>query len=375
MSTWLSGSFEAGYSISPVRGSIKRTLETLPRVLAYFPSTSSICNQDRPIMKLFAPVAALLALGLSGTNASTIPLTKRTIYGPGGIMTPGQNISAITAWTYAAFAHATNTISNSTTELTYLCKNFDDLSSRYYTAFTQPNGDVAKLAKEAICSASKAKNPSPLPVAKNQLWYVKYYTAGVLNAQAYAAKTPTPNWFFDMCYYIEATLLRGLWAPCLDTDEGGVDVESGFCASAGYYSKGPFSTYTSATQPADIARQADVLMSKVMGAVFKLLAKDTSQIDYVCNNWAKYEAGIGKTGLVASTLKEQVCGQKKVVEVKQAKADLASQMTDLFIFQLLKAGNTDGYYAYMCSTYSAEAFNKFGLNGAKVVDAFCKAAA
>lgn len=278
------------------------------------------------------------------------------------------------SWTYAALAHATVTISNRTDELSYLCKNFDDLSSRYYTAFAQPDGDVAKLAKEAICDASKSKNPSPLPIPQNMLWYMKLYTAGIFNVQAYASKNASTQWYFDMCFYLEASLLRGLWAPCLDTDEGGVDVESGFCATAGYFQKGPFSTYTNATQPANIAHQADVLMSKVMAGVFKVLAKDSKQIQYVCDNWGKYESGMQKTGLVPSTIKDIVCGQKKVIAVQQAKSHLANLMTDLFIFQILKAGDTKGYYTYLCKTYSADALSKHGLNGATVVEALCRAA-
>ncbi|PVH98841.1 hypothetical protein DM02DRAFT_629922 [Periconia macrospinosa] len=329
-------------------------------------------------MKFSVPFAALLALGLPSASASTIPLDKRTIYGPGSITNneaPGRNISSIYSWTYAALAHATNTISNSTSELTYLCANFNALSSRYYTAYSQPDGDVAKLAKEAICSASTSKPPSRLPVPQNELWYMKLYTAGIFNVQAYAAKSATTQWYFDMCWFLEASLLRGLWAPCLDTDEGGVDVESGFCATAGYFSKGPFSTYTSATQPVSVVDEVGVLMSKVMARVFRVLAKEPQQIDYVCNNWARYEAGVQKTGLVASTVKELVCGQKeKIVEMAKAKEELKSAMTDLFIFQVLKAGDVQGYYKYLCETYSADALSKYGLDGTKVVDALCKAA-
>lgn len=151
-------------------------------------------------------------------------------------------------------------------------------------------------------------------------------------------------------------------------------MESGFCSAAGQFGKGPYSKYTNATQPADIARQADVLMSKVMARVFKVIAKEIKQIEYVCNNWKKYEAGIQKTGLVAGSVKELLCKEIKVVDVKQAKTDLANDMTDLFILQILKAGNYEGYYKYLCSTFSAADLNKNGLNGSKIVDALCKAA-
>jgi hypothetical protein len=206
------------------------------------------------------------------------------------------------------------------------------------------------------------------------LWYMKMYTAGIFNVQAYAAKAATTQWYMDMCYYLEASLLRGLWAPCRDTDEGGVDVESGFCAAAGRFGKGTYSKYTDATQPIDVARQADILMSKVMARVFKLVAKETKQIEYVCNNWKRFETNMPKTGLVAATVKELVCGQIRVVESKQAKSDLVGQMTDLFIFQILRAGNYDGYHEYACNTFSADTLTKYGLNGAKVIDAVCQAA-
>ena len=284
-----------------------------------------------------------------------------------------RDVSNVVAWTYAALAHATITVSNSTSELTYLCKNFDTLSSRYYTAFASPDGDVAKLAKDAICAASKSSNPSPLPVPQNMLWYMKMYTGGIFNMQAYSAKTPSTKWYFDMCYYVEASLLKGLWAPCRDsTDEGGVDVEGGFCVAAGYFGKGPFSKYTDAAQSADSARQANILMSKFMASVFKVIAGEKKQIEYVCNNWKRYEPGFGKTSLVASTVKEMVCASIKVVDVKQAKLDLYNQMTDLFVFQILRAGNDQAYKPYICSTLGADSLGRFGLNGAKAIEAICK---
>ena len=201
---------------------------------------------------------------------------------------------------------------------------------------------------------------------------MKMYTAGIFNVQAYSAKNATSQWYFDMCYYLEASLLRGLWAPCRDTDEGGVDVESGFCATAGYFGKGPYSKYTDAVQPTDMARQADVYMSKVMSSVFKVVAKESKQVEYVCKNWTKFGAGLQKTGLVPDVVKELVCGQTKVVDMKQAKSDLFSQMTDLFIFQILRAANYEGYYKYLCNTLSADALKKYGLDGAKVVSAVCQ---
>ena len=97
-----------------------------------------------------------------------------------------RDVGNVVAWTYAALAHAAITVSNSTSELTYLCKNFDNLSSRYSTTYASLNTNVTKLAKEAICDASKSSNPSPLPVPQNMLWYMKMYTGGILNLQAYS---------------------------------------------------------------------------------------------------------------------------------------------------------------------------------------------
>ena len=286
-----------------------------------------------------------------------------------------RDVGNVVAWTYAALAHAAITVSNSTSELTYLCKNFDNLSSRYWTTYASLDTNVTKLAKEAVCDASKSSNPSPLPVPQNMLWYMKMYTGGVLNLQAYSAKTLSKSWYSRMCYLVEASLLKGLWAPSRDpTDEGGVDVEGGFCVGAGYFGKGPFSKYTDAFQSTDVARQADVLMSKVMARVFKLAAGEKKQFEYVCNNWKRFEPGFSKTGLVASAVKEIVCGTTKEVDVNQAKLDLQSQTTDLFVFQILRAGNYEGYAAYLCSTLGAESLDRFGLNGLKAIETICKAA-
>jgi hypothetical protein len=115
-------------------------------------------------------------------------------------------------------------------------------------------------------------------------------------------------------------------------------------------------------------------MSKVMASVFKVVAGEKMQIEYVCNNWKRFEPGFNKTSLVASTVKEMVCGSIKAVDVKQAKLDLQTQMTDLFVFQLLRAGNREGYTSYLCSTLGAESLSKFGVNGVKAIEAVCRVA-
>lgn len=284
------------------------------------------------------------------------------------------NISSIASWAYAALAYATITASNSTTELTYLCNNFNDTSSRYYYAFPESSGDMAKLARNAVCAASKSANPAPQPVWDNTLWYLKSYLAGMFTVQGYYGKFRDTQYYMDMCWYLESSLLRGLWLPCRDTQESAVDAESSYCASAGYYAKGDYSKYTNATQPPEIAHQADVLVTKMLTSVLKVVLKKQEQIEYICANWDRFEPGVKSLGAVSEVVENMVCKDKEVVEVEQARKDQLGAMTELFIFQLLNAGTYKDYHTYLCQKLQPDGLSKVGLDGKEVVAAACAAA-
>ena len=281
------------------------------------------------------------------------------------------NISSIASWTLAALAYGSITASNTSSELGYLCENFNELSSRYNTAFPEPSGDMSKFAREAICSASKVANPSPEPLAQNNLWYMKSYLAASFVIQGYNGNLLNSSYYANMCWYLESSLLQGLWAPCRDTDESGVDVESSFCASAGYYGKDDYSRYTNATQATDGMMEADRLVTALMGKVLKLLLSSEKQFEYLCKNFARYEPGIRSLGLLSQVAREEICGNGGIVELGFAKQSLLTAMTDLFSFQLLMGGNAADYPKFLCQNLNRDGLAKVGLNGDKIVAKAC----
>ncbi|KAF1952541.1 hypothetical protein CC80DRAFT_538215 [Byssothecium circinans] len=346
-------------------------------------------------MKLTTPTTAFIALASAGPNAPLTTPQRRdvpnvgehtstsTIYSPKiTLMHPVRgNISSIAAWTYNALAYAIVTASNSTRDLTYLCANFNAISPRLYTAFPEPSGDIAAFARSTLCSSSTSNPPAPLPIWYNTLWYMKSYLAGIFTVQGYYGK-PFVNeiengqFYADMCWYLEGSLLRGLWAPNRDTDESGVDVESSWCAMSGYYGKGDYSMYTNASVPDNTAKEVDVLVSKLMARALKLVLAEKAQVEYICAHYMRFEAGAKGLGLVSEVVWEIVCGEgnRGVVEVGKAKGELLGAMTELFVLQLLEGGNYKGYHKYVCETYKADGLAKVGLDGAKVIKAACEAA-
>lgn len=206
---------------------------------------------------------------------------------------------------------------------------------------------------------------------------------GIFAIEGYGGKpfdkeAENTQFYADMCWYTESTLLRGLWAPDFDTGEGSVDVESAWCILSGYYGKGEWSQYNAGNVTANVAAQADALVSRVLARVFKMVVKEQQQIDYVCKNYARYEEGITGLGLVSSVVEDLICAEKnrKVVELVQARNDMLEAMTDLYILQLLNSGSYQGYHEYLCNTLRASGYlPKAGLDGKKIVDAACLAAA
>ncbi|KAF2733976.1 hypothetical protein EJ04DRAFT_553038 [Polyplosphaeria fusca] len=317
-------------------------------------------------MRLLTLPCALLALA-SQTQCSTIPHRQRDIPNPGQHTMRG-NISAIASWTYAALAYATISTTN-TTELSYLCANAAPLSSRYLSAFPETSGDVSKFAREAICNAARTP-PSPSP-----LWYMKSYLAAAFTAQSYYGDRLNTTYYAQLCWFVESSLLAGVWVPCADTQESGVDAEGSFCASAGYYDKGDYSWYTNATQTGEVVGEAGGLVSRVMARVVGVVLGSERQREWVCGNLGRFAEGLGRIGLKREVVEEEVCGRGKgVVEVQKARGELLSAMTDLFAFQLLKGGSDRGYPKFLCEGLKKDGLAQVGLDGARVVESACNAA-
>ena len=153
-----------------------------------------------------------------------------------------------------------------------------------------------------------------------------------------------------------------------------MDVESSFCAASGYYQKDVYFQYTKEEQTPEVVQEGNVLVSRLMGALVRVLVESEEQVEYLCGNFGKWAGGIRSLGLVDGVVKESVCGKKEVVELESAKKGLFDAWTDLFTFQLLKAGNDKGYHEYLCQTLKKDSLAKVGLDGEKVLAEVCKAA-
>ncbi|CAI6323077.1 unnamed protein product [Periconia digitata] len=331
-------------------------------------------------MKFSVILAVLATLGSANSDVHPRSLTKRGIPYAGNSPTWG-NLSYVTSWTYTSLAYTALEASNSTSELTWLCDNFNETSSRYVETFPDYN-DITKISREVICDAVHAGLPPPSPIWFNNLWHMKTFMGGVFAVQGYGG-TPFDKqgdniqFFADMCWYVENSLLTGLWAPIRETEQGAIDVESAWCILSGYFGAGDWSQYNAGNVSAEVAAQADLLVSKVMARVFKVVAKEQKQIDYVCDNYERYREGIARMKLDTSAIEELICaGQnREVVQAAQAKTEMLDAMTDLYIFQMLHAGTYEGYHAYLCNTLRADTYYaKAGLDGKRVVESACSAA-
>ncbi|KAF2466924.1 uncharacterized protein BDR25DRAFT_358984 [Lindgomyces ingoldianus] len=285
----------------------------------------------------------------------------------------GGNISEITSWTLTSLSYGIlgSLPANSTSFLQYLCTNFSSLTSRYVDAFPITNGDITAFAKSAICDA--AANPSTSPVVPEKVggnaWYLKSYLAGIFTIQTYHGYLKNSTYMATMCYYLEETLLNGLWLPNYDIEPGsGVDVEGSFCASAGYYDRGPGFTYTNATVGTEVHEKATSLVSEFLARVLVVVLKDEEWVRWVCE-------GKRAMGLDEGVARGVVCGEKEqvVVGVEEARRGLWEVMGRLFEFQLFHAGNERTYMQYLCENLKEVDLGKVGLDGVKIRRDACAA--
>ncbi|KAF2006058.1 hypothetical protein P154DRAFT_606393 [Amniculicola lignicola CBS 123094] len=338
-------------------------------------------------MKLLGRALVFMPL----TTTASALVTKREIYGPALHTTYGTP-SEVSSWTLATLAHSLRTISNNTNQLTYLCTNFNTLVSRYVSAFppSPPSDDVTAFARKAICDASKAAVPSPEPqdVRGGALYAMRTYLSGIFTLTAMKGSWLNYTYYANMCWYLETSLLRGVWVPSPDTLEGTVDSESSFCAASGfYYAKGRgYSWYTDAEQPAAVARAGNFFVSKMLVRLVQLLIQKKEQVDWICENLGT--EGIAKLGLDAGVLANEICGgERRVVDAAVAKKKVLEAQRELFTFQLMNGGNdpgrnetTDpeyepvypGYHKFLCDNLGNQTFGDFGLDGGWIVMEICR---
>lgn len=293
----------------------------------------------------------------------------------------GGDLSSIASWTLSALAYGAIHASNSTSELTYLCQNIASIGSRWSTTFPEPKGDVLKFAREAICKAAETTNPSPEPLWKNNLFWMKSYMAAIFTVQTYYGDLYNNTYLFNMCWYVESSLLPGVWAPCKDTAESAVDAESSMCARSGYYMKDPLFQYTNATQTQAVKDFANQYVTRVMQAALRVLVGTEEQVSYLCKGFSSrgkdgYSGRISDLGLYADIFFYDYCEgtERGVWEAERAKKHLLNTMTDLFTYQVLMAGNAKEYPKFLCDGLKRGDLVKAGLDGDKAVAAVCAVA-
>ncbi|KAF2123204.1 hypothetical protein BDV96DRAFT_562103 [Lophiotrema nucula] len=204
---------------------------------------------------------------------------------------------------------------------------------------------------------------------------MKSYLAAAFIAQSYYGDLHNSTYAANLCWYVESSLLEGLWIPTPDAGHGAVDAESSFCATSGYYGKDEYFQYTNATQTADAVVAVSGLVTKVMARVLQVVLKSEDEVEYICTNFGRWEKRIDELGIVSNTLKEEVCGgDGKAKDLAEAKTALLGAMTDLYSFQLLHAGNAADYPEWLCDSLKKDGLTKAGLDGTRIVGDACKAA-
>jgi hypothetical protein len=210
---------------------------------------------------------------------------------------------------------------------------------------------------------------------------MKSYMAAIFTVQTYYGDLYNNTYLFNMCWYVESSLLPGVWAPCKDTEESAVDAESSMCARSGYYMKDPLFQYTNATQTEAVKGFANQYVTWVMQAALRILVGTEEQVEYLCKAFSSrgkggYLKGFSDLGLYAAILSYDYCGgtERGVWEVERAKKHLLATMTDLFTYQALLGGNAKEYPKFLCDGLKAGGLSNVGLDGGKVVGTVCSVA-
>lgn len=178
-----------------------------------------------------------------------------------------------------------------------------------------------------------------------------------------------------------------LWMPSELTHGSGVDVEGSFCARAGYYDKGPGSTYTNETaMPSDSAiQETTVLVSRLLAKAVRVHLYSEEQASYICSNWDGDEGigqGVRSLGLTEDVVWSVICadegrgehGGGRIVGVEEARREMLEAMRQLYVMQLLNSGSEGKYHGYLCKELSTEGLNGIFLDGKKIKEDVCTVA-
>ncbi|KAL2358566.1 hypothetical protein BJ546DRAFT_1056989 [Cryomyces antarcticus] len=68
----------------------------------------------------------------------------------------------------------------------------------------------------------------------------------------------------------------------------------------------------------------------------------------LCNSFTRFVSGLSAVGLYAAIIKQVVCANRHVVTADQGQAEIGIWPTDIFITEIISAGITGDYLAYMC---------------------------
>ncbi|KAH7112138.1 hypothetical protein B0J11DRAFT_619735 [Dendryphion nanum] len=313
-------------------------------------------------MRSLTSLSCLLA-ALSHTAQAYKP------HGIGGIVQNG-NTTEIQAWVAAGLAYPIiNALGTHSPSLKYLCSNFDSLTTRF--AALSPADDILWISKQAICDG--ANTPDDWN-SRNQRNWMSLFTSGIFGLTALAGTNKDKEDYASMCYYIEETLLRGMWMPYRDDDWMLTDVESSFCVLAGYYGTGPGWEYLEKTvrPPAAIQQKVTTLLSRFQARALQVVIREQGWVEYICGGFGTFALGLKGMGLDAEAIEDVLCKSgDKVVGIETAVKNLKDIRTELFIVQLMNAGTDESYYAYMCDWLQIKGFDKIGIDGKAVLTEAC----
>jgi hypothetical protein len=299
------------------------------------------------------------------------------------------DFTEISSWSAAAIAYAVTGSSPNAASLRHVCDNFTALTTRWVSAYHTPYGDVLAFAQSAVCAAANGERDPRLPLGEANLsptYAIKTFLSGIFTIQAYHGDVNNQTYYSYQCWYLEDSLLEGLWLPNPGPDDsgriggGGVDVESSFCANSGGYAKGLHTQYTTSKVSSEIQRQAGIFVSEYLARGVKLLLKDEEQIEVACRTVREWKSGIKKFGLEVDVVEKVLCDGRGVLELEQATQEILDAMTKLFAFQLLHGGYDDSgigmsLYGFLCEAVKEESFKKVRLDGKGIKRDICNAAA
>jgi hypothetical protein len=254
------------------------------------------------------------------------------------------DFTEISSWSTAAIAYAIVSSSPNADLLRHVCDNFVPLTTRWLAAYPAPYGNVLAFAKAAVCSTANGGRDPRLPLRESHLpptYSLKTFLSGIFTIQAYNVDVNNQTYYSYQCWYLEDSLLEGLWRPNPGPDEnrniggGGVDVESSFCANSGGYAKGPHTQYTTSKVPSEVQQQVRILISELLARGVKLLLKDEKQTYIACRTVREWENTIKKLGLEVDVVETVLCDGRGVLDLVEASQEFLNVMTKFILISIV----------------------------------------